>query len=740
MSTFRNLNFPSTYKYSSDSEHIPLEFYNNVFPVSKKIDLFLGYFSSNAIKVLSKCFAEFVANDGEMRIITNHVYSLKDKENLIDENILENEDKIIDIFNDLEKLEFELSDYGQHFFDCLKYLQKNKRLIIQPVKFNNVDLAHCKRMILYDGTDYISTDGSINFTLSALTKNSESFEVNVPWINEVFEKRVVDERIIFEKVFNGEHPNYKHISSKNIEVVINNLGNDKDKQDLLEDSIKIDDTPFGLKVKQILKKKKERFLDKISQIKISENKPHFPVFNGKISEPRPYQIEAYKAWKKNNNFSGIFAMATGTGKTITSLNCLLNEYRDNQYYRALILVPSIPLLNQWEDEVKAFNFMKILKVGGANNWETKLATYVSNFNWGIKDDIIIISTYDSFVSKKFFKYFKKIDKELLIIADEVHNMGANSVKAVLPNINSKKRIGLSATPKRMYDDDGNEAINSFFNDTPPYTYSFDMKRALDEGFLTEYKYFPKIVELDETEFDEYLLISKKLLKFFDSENKQLKKNPTVEFLLLKRKNIIHKAVNKILCYKSILKDLKRESKLQFVFTYVPEGYSEDENGERERIIDKFILAGSNTCKDLRVNSYTGGESNLKDILRGFSEGRINMLYAMKMLDEGVDIPRAEVGIFCSSTGNPRQFIQRRGRLLRKHPAKTYATIYDMVVIPKLSNTTSQFFNMEKNLVIKEIRRIAHFASLSINYYDTVRSLENVLNKYDINLDNLTKEL
>ena len=121
INSFKNINFPSKYKYSSDSEHIPLEFYNDTFPIAKKIDLFLGYFSSNAIKVLSKSFAEFVVNGGEMRIITNHVYSLKDKENLIDHNALENEDKIIDIFNDLEKLEFELSDYGQHFFDCLKY-------------------------------------------------------------------------------------------------------------------------------------------------------------------------------------------------------------------------------------------------------------------------------------------------------------------------------------------------------------------------------------------------------------------------------------------------------------------------------------------------------------------------------------------------------------------------------------------------------------------------------------------
>ena len=739
MTKFKELNFPATYKYSSDSENIPLEFYNETFPVAKKIDLFLGYFSSNAIKILSKSFAEFVVNGGEMRIITNHVYSLKDKENLIDQNSIENEDKIIDIFNDLEKLEFELSDYGQHFFDCLKYLQKKKRLIIQPVKFNNVDLAHCKKMILYDGTDYISTDGSINFTLSALTKNSESFEVNVPWVNEVFEKRVVNERGVFEKVINGNHSDYRHISSDNIEIVINNYGNDKDKQDLLEDSLKIDDSSFGKRVKQILKQKKERFFNKITELKIINDNPHFPIFDGKISEPRSYQLDAYDAWVKNN-YTGVFAMATGTGKTITSLNCLLNIYKDKGHYRAIILVPSIALLNQWEEEVKAFNFENILKVGGGNNWEKELATYVSNFTWGIKGDLVLISTYGSFVTNKFQKYFNKIDKDLLLIADEAHNIGARNIKAKLSNIKSEKKIGLSATPKRIYDEEGTEALNTFFNDSPPYTYSFDMQRALNEGFLTEYKYFPKIVELNENELEEYIDISKKLLKFFDFEKGQFKNDPIVEILLLKRKNIIHKATNKISCFKSILKELKKVNKLSYVFTYVPEGYVIDENDERERIMDKFILAGANTCQDLKINSYTADESNLKDLLRGFSEGRIDLLYAMKMLDEGVDVPRAEVGIFCSSTGNPRQFIQRRGRLLRKHPAKTFATIYDMIVIPKLSNNSSEFFNMEKNLVTNEIRRVAYFAGLSMNFYDSKRSLEDVLNKYDINLDKIINEL
>jgi superfamily II DNA or RNA helicase len=730
---FRNITFPPTYKYSSDSEHIPLEFYNDVFPVSKKIDLLLGYFSSNAIKVLSKSFAEFVFNGGQIRIVTNHILSLKDKENLIDKNgLIENEDHVINIFGDIEKLENELSDYGQHFFDCLKFLQKEKRLEIRPVKFNGIDLAHCKKMILFDGADYISTDGSINFTLSALTKNSESFEVNAPWEGEIFEKRTSQERENFNLIFEGKHPSYQYLDSKDIETVIYKVGKNKELQDLLEDSIKIDDSSFGDKVKAIFEKKKDRFKHIVNDLK---GLPRFPYPTG----ARPYQIEAFNNWK-SNNYSGVFAMATGTGKTITSLNCVLIEYQTSGNYRVLILVPSIALLNQWELEVKGFNFSRILKVGGGNNWELTLGKYVSDSTWGIKGDLVIISTYGSFVTDKFQKYFCKIQSDFTLIADEAHNMGANNIKKQLDRINVQKKIGLSATPKRIYDLEGTNAIDNFFNDSPPYVYSFNMERALNEGFLTEYKYYPILVELTENELKEYIEISQKLLKFFDFEKGEFKKDPIVEILLLKRKSIIHKAHNKISSFKSILKELQKEDKLKYVFTYIPEGYVNNSEGESEKLLNEFIRAGAETIPGLKMNSYTSEDDGLKDILRGFSEGKINLLFAMKMLDEGVDVPRAEVGVFCSSTGNPRQFIQRRGRLLRKHNDKAFATIYDMVVVPRIYDSNEEYYSMEKNMVKNELQRVAYFASLSMNYYDSRDNLVNVCEKYDLNLDQIIEEL
>ncbi|WP_139853880.1 DEAD/DEAH box helicase family protein [Aequorivita sinensis] len=730
--TFKEINFPPTYKYSSDSEFIPLEFYENTFPIAKSIDLLLGYFSSNAIKVLSKSLAEFIFNGGRMRIITNHVYSLLDYENLILDPKLEDEDKMINIFQDLSEIEKNLSPEGLHFFDCLKYLLKLEKLQILPVKFNDVDLAHCKTMILYDGNDYIATEGSINFTLSALLKNSESFQVDTPWNGEVSVRRIEEAKANFERIFSKSHPEYNYIDKNKIEVVINSIGRDKDIQDLLDDSLKLENTGYSEKIKRLLKRKENRFHEKIQAFL---NTPRFPFPQG----PRKYQKDAYNEWVKKD-YSGVFAMATGTGKTITSLNCLLQEYKKTKTYNAIILVPSIALLNQWEEEVSEFNFKNVLKVGGGNNWEKDLANYVSNVSWGIKKDLIIISTYGSFVTDRFQKYFRKIQEDYLLIADEAHNMGASQIKRLLPNINVESRIGLSATPKRIYDPEGTVAIDAFFNDTPPYTYSFSMERALEEERLTEYKYFPKIVELQNEELEKYIDISKKLLRYFDFEKGKFKNDPIVEKLLLIRKNIIHKAHNKINCFKGIVTELEKSNKLKYAFTYVPEGFVYDEGGDGERMLNHFMRAAIEIKPNLKINSYTAEDDDLKGILTGFSEGKIDMVFAMKMLDEGVDVPRAEVGVFCSSTGNPRQFIQRRGRLLRKHEDKAFATIYDMVVVPSLSDNNVETYRMERSQVKAELQRVAYFSSLSMNFYDTRDELALICSKYELNIDQIINEL
>ena len=740
--SFKDILFPTNYKYSSDSDHIPLEFYNETFPVAKKIDLFLGYFSSNAIKVLSNSFAEFVVNGGEMRIITNHVFSLKDKENLIDKSSILDEDKIIDIFNDLKKLEFELSDYGQHFFDCLKYLQKNKRLTIQPVKFNNVDLAHCKIMVLYDGVDYISTDGSINFTLSALTKNSESFEVNVPWVNEVFKERVESEKEKFEKVFNGEHSDYKHISSENIEVVINNYGNDKDKQDLLEDSLKIDNSSFGDKVKRIIKKKKERFQKKL---KLISSTPKFPY-----DEPREYQKEAYIAWVKNN-YKGIFAMATGTGKTLTSLNCIVEEFKKTGEYSVIITVPTRTLVSQWEQEAGKFNLTNIITSANNRNWDQDLNRILFNkqYEIGENNNYVFITTYATFNKSKCQKLIKKINSEnTTLIADEAHNLGAATSLRNLPH-GIKRRIGLSATPERVYDDEGSVKLYEFFNSFPPlYTYRFSMKQAIDEGFLTPYYYYPYFVNLDHDELEKYLEITRKLLKFFDFANGKFRDSATQ--LLIERKRIVHKARNKKTCLEQIFREVKlKNESLKYTFVYVPEGYdcdySENYNSAIEEEDVRIINEYSKIINSFGYKTYQflGETKNRDKVLNQFKNGELEILTAMKALDEGVDIPITKNAIFCASTGNPRQFIQRRGRVLRTFKGKDHANIYDMVVVPSIdlmSNEDSELKDMEIRIFKGELKRVANFLYSSENMMEIINDkIREVAEEYNLDIFELINE-
>lgn len=733
MRDFKTINFPITSQYSSDSEYIPLEFYENAIPKAKTIDMVLGYFSTNAIKTLCLGFSEFIYLGGTLRIVTNHQLTVEDKTNLISDTAIKNEDKVIDIFQDLGLLKEELGPFGQYFFDCLKFLLKENRLVILPVMHKPNAMAHYKKIILFDGENYLYASGSANFTTAGIIRNGESFIVDKSWGSETEKQRIESEIKNFDLIFSKEHPSFEYIDANKIIAVVKKVGNDLTEIELLEKAAEmVSHFSRSSRIKKVIDKRTIEFQNLIVQI---NREPRFPY----SSEPRPYQIEAYNSWK-NNNCHGVFAMATGTGKTITSLNCILNEYKLSKEYKVIILVPSIALLNQWEKETEQFNFNKVVKVGGGYKWESALGSIVSNKLWKKKENYIIIATYGSFVTDRFQKYFSKIQQELILIADEAHNLGAPSISKLLPNIQVDKKIGLSATPKRVYDPEGTDTLNTFFKDTPPYCYEFGMEKALQEGFLVEYKYFPVIVELTEDETKKYIEISKQLLKFFDFDNGVFKKDPMVELLLLKRKNIIHKALNKLSVFKYILKELNKQNKLRFVFTYVPEGYIYNEDAQGEKLLDQFLQVGADTIPGLKMNSYTSDDDDLNAILRGFSEGKINMLFAMKMLDEGVDVPRAEVGIFCSSTGNPRQFIQRRGRLLRKHIDKAFATIYDMVVIPNQSSSEQQLFNMEKSLIKNELQRVAYFASLSMNFYDTKDSLNEVCTKYELNLNEIINEL
>lgn len=722
--------------YKTGSENEPLQFYLDGLANSNQFSLLLGYFSSAAINLLSVGFATFISKGGKMRMVINHLLSAKDKEAISRVEDNPNEIRVFDL-TDVVSLGRVLDEYDTHFFECLAYLIAEKRIEIKVIKpKNGKGIAHYKSGVFSDGQDAVGYQASCNFTYYGLSENIEQLEAFLSWENGRSNKLIKKQLKLIDDYFAEKDEDVEYIPVSNIEVVLKDRFGKKDLDELLVQEEQL----LSKKQSMISNPRLKKTITKLfSEIETIRRTPRFPYAEG----PREYQINAYNSWV-TNNYKGLFAMATGTGKTITSLNCLLEEYRITNSYYAIILVPSKALVEQWIDEVSQFNFSNIIVIGGGHNGMQLLPNFVSNFRAGLRKDVIIITTYASFSSDRFQKHFSKIQDEFTLIADEAHNMGASQINQVMSKLTIPKRIGLSATPKRKYDPEGTDSICEFFDDQPPFCYSFGMKRAMKEGRLTDYYYYPRIVHLDEDEKEEYVELSNMLLKFFDFELGRFKDSPIVERLLLRRKTIIHQARRKIPAYKEILRELDKKDKLKYVFTYVPVGSSKEEAEKNDDIANKFVYqylkAAQEVRPDLKASTYTSETEDRRSKIKGFSEGKIDMLLAMKMLDEGVDIPRTEVGIFASSTGNPREYIQRRGRLLRNHVDKKFAYVYDMIVAPIASHENENLYRIERNMVKNELIRVAYFASLSMNFYDSKDTLQDICDRYELDLDVIINEL
>ena len=216
-------------------------------------------------------------------------------------------------------------------------------------------------------------------------------------------------------------------------------------------------------------------------------------------------------------------------------------------------------------------------------------------------------------------------------------------------------------------------------------------------------------------------------------------------LLLKRKRIIHKAQNKEEVFRQIIKQRFEEcGNLKYTLVYVPEGVQLDstvqyattdnpiDDADVDKLIDKYTQIIQEISPTTTVRKFVSGIQDRDEVLRKFSTGETEVLTSMKCLDEGVDVPRSELAIFCASTGNPRQFIQRRGRILRKHPDKHIAIIHDLVVAPEF-DSAEENYNMERNLLKGELQRVKDFAGLSENPAFAYTELEEITNYYNLSI-------
>ena len=759
-----NVLWPKSRRFKSRTEWEPIGFFSEALCNSTQFDLKLGFFSSSAINVLSDSFASFLYNGGRMRFVINDILSEEDR----DAMIVAESDLSVPFFDlqNIEEVKNTLSERDRHFFECLSWLIRNERIefkIIVPK--DGTGIAHSKCGIFFDGLNRVAFDGSCNFSRTALISNIESITAFCDWDGQSDICKIEDISLDFEKTFNGQDNTVMYLDAEKVKLAIKENFQSKDIKELLDDEQKIikkrlqDSDMLPESIRCVLARAKENVESIVNSQNRSSNEndaaveePRFPY-----SEPREYQKQAYENWKANKQ-KGLFAMATGTGKTLTSLNCLLNIYKKFHFYKAIILVPTITLVDQWEEECKKFNFSNIVKVCSKNhNWKNEIDNIKSKeeFNLsGVEPSYIIIVTYASFARDTIFhdlvSFNKKATKQILFIADEAHNMGAGRILDRLEGIKFLRRIGLSATPERQFDEKGNWEIMRFFGAEEHYTFEFSMQEAIDHNppYLCRYYYYPHLVRLTDEEMSEYMKISLKLAKFFNYDKSTFPQGDEILMsLLLKRKRIIHKAKNKKEIFRNILNErFNEKGNLKYTLVYVPEGSRPDDNTadmfdsiesfpvdvEADHLIDEYTQIVKEVSDMTTVKKFVSGIKERNEILADFASGKLEVLTSMKCLDEGVDVPRSELAIFCASTGNPRQFVQRRGRILRLHPDKKFAIIHDLVVAPEV-NSAAENYKMERSLLSGEIRRVRDFARLSENADYAYNELEEILSYYNISL-------
>lgn len=705
-----------------------LDIYYKCIVNSKSWDLGLGYFRLSALRLLAYPLSKFILkNNGKIRLYCNEKLSEIDYQILTSNKCITN----FEFFKDLNNLREVLSGEDYELFAyCISFLIYEEKIEVKVLirKEGGRGISHHKNSVFKDTVgNTVVLSGSANNSEQAFLFNREDTNAFCSfWEEKSVDLTIRDTEKEFESTFNSGDDEWEilEINSKELKEKLNEIGFDKIDKTQLEASSK----KYGIQNYQHFSEDITKEIEE--ELSIEANEPHFPKFGEPFPQkPRGYQKKAYQNWK-GNGYKGIFAMATGTGKTLTSLNAVLEDYKIKGYYNVIILVPTQILVNQWIKECKKFNFKNIFSTYDYD-WADKVKDIQLEKRLGINSNFIFISTYASYNGKKFQDVFKNFKcDETILIADEVHNLGTKkSIGNYLLGIN--KRIGLSATPNRNFDESGTVEIEKYFNSfSPNHTFSYSMLKAIKSGFLTPYYYYPKFIKLNESEMEAYAKYSEKLLKFFDFEKGTYKEEASN--LLIQRKRIIHQATNKKNKLIEILNSINNED-FKHTIVYVPEGFEPDysisdvsiSDDDDLRIIDDY----NTTIKDLGIKTHQiiGGMNmdERENILKQFNNGIIQVLTAMKTLDEGVDIPATKCAIFCASTGNPRQFIQRRGRILRKFDGKDFATVYDLIVEPNdisywnyyPKDKSEKLHKMEINIFRNELYRVANFLYASENLSD-----------------------
>ncbi len=676
---------------NTSSHNLIEEFFLPLLRNSVQYDRGVGYFSSGWIKETFIGMFEFARNGGRARWITSPILDRDDWDAILLGSDAKGDVALKNsLFNELQKLSNEMQ---KSELVALAWMIADGVIEFKLAKPRNKlnHEYHAKVGIFTDlEGNQISFDGSYNDSITGL-HNYESIKIFRSW--DSTKDYVQNEKERFETAWNNQDPNIETYA-----------------------------IPEAVKAEILkLREKTERpypVPDWARLKAIAESASNYKTLYPQIPSSvilRDYQIGAIKKWFDNNNM-GVLEMATGTGKTITALSAAVNLLKEAKSLLTIIVCPYTHLAQQWIQEAEKFSYRPLLVAQSKIKWLEDLQKMVRDFKAGRIEQGSIVATNDSFLSIDLQQTLAPVWDKSLLIADEMHHCGSPMFLNNLPHA-IPYRLGLSATPLRNYDEEGTEKLLSFFGDI---VFKFSLKEAVEQGFLTPYYYYPLPVYMLDDEFDEYIKLTQKINKLHPNPDNPM--SDAALKLAIKRARVLNNTQSKV---EWLRKNIPANEEMEYTLFYVGDQIFEEVRS----------LLGYE--KRIPIHEFTHRQTlNQRiELIEKFQSKEIKAFVAMKCLDEGVDVPPTRTAYFLASSSVEREFIQRRGRVLRNSSGKNYAIIYDLISIPPyeyiIKGKSDENYKAVRSALRREFARINEFASLAENKHKSTSHFLDIANKFDL---------
>jgi superfamily II DNA or RNA helicase len=613
------------------------DFYIPALEHARRYDRSAGFFSSGLVALAPIAFSHFIQSGGRIRLICSPNFTATDIA-AIKSEVNFSQISRDQVLKDLETL-VEGKDESRILTTLLSSLIAADILDLRiAVPNSSRGLFHDKVGIFTDLNRHVSFVGSANETMAAWSgfDNHEQIEVFTSWHNEDTLARTREHQKLFDELWAGVRRGWK-------------IMDPRDGKDLLNRMVKPIDVDVAI----------EQVRERIPRKKHSQSK-------SEQRELMPHQIEVMEDWERHNR-RGVISFATGGGKTLAGIEGVRRWTSEGK--PALCLVPSTILHKQWIKELQMeLPDRQIVLLGAGNSLKGRESVFRTAFSQQNGElGKVILSTYSMACRNEFLDLIS-VEQDTLICADEVHNIGANETQNIMHRVQFGARIGLSATPARKGSADETSLIQEYFGETlhPLFT----IKDAIAAKRLVPYNYFFRTVTLLPKEEEDWMELTQKIKKTvamnkgkFPTDKKEA---AFFANLLIKRAAIIKGASQKTELAREVLQEKFVEGDRWLVYCqdqFQMGRVKAELTGAKYPILDYHQAMEGDASRTLEFFTREGG-----------------VMLAIKCLDEGVDIPEINRALILASSTNPREYIQRRGRVLRSRDDKYSADIYDVLVL------------------------------------------------------------